>query len=106
MSFPNYPEKHKIEPLFTAEDLVAYRERLGRMPKVRPEGVLFCLERGLPHRMRWRIPVERAGSMNADVYAVKKAKGKVAGDSRGACCYWYYYCTYSGYCYYYWRCYC
>lgn len=28
--------------------------------------------------MRWRIPVERAGSMNADVYAVKKTKGKVA----------------------------
>ena len=78
MSFPNYPEKHKLEPLFTAEDLVAYRERLGRMPKVKPAGVLFCLERGLPHRMRWRIPVERAGSMNADVYAVKKTKGKVA----------------------------
>jgi uridine phosphorylase len=77
MSFPNYPEKHKIEPLFTAEDLVAYRERLGRMPKIKPAGVLFCLERGLPHRMRWRIPVERAGSMNADVYAVKKTKGRV-----------------------------
>src|ERR1044072_2275651 len=28
--------------------------------------------------MRWRIPVERAGAMNADVYAVKKTKGKVA----------------------------
>jgi len=78
MSFPNYPEKHKIKPLFTAEELVAYRARLGRMPKVRPAGVLFCLERGLPHRMRWRIPVERAGNMNADVYAVKKTKGKVA----------------------------
>jgi len=78
VSFPNYPEKHKLEPLFTAEDLVAYRERLGRMPKIKPAGVLFCLERGLPHRMRWRIPVERAGSMNADVYAVKKTKGKVA----------------------------
>ena len=78
MNFPNYPEKHKLEPLFNAEDLVAYRERLGRMPKVKPAGVLFCLERGLPHRMRWRIPVERAGSMNADVYAVKKTKGKVA----------------------------
>ena len=77
MSFPNYPDKHKIEPLFKAEDLVAYRERLGRMPKIKPAGVLFCLERGLPHRMRWRIPVERAGSMNADVYAVKKTKGKV-----------------------------
>jgi uridine phosphorylase len=28
--------------------------------------------------MRWRIPVERAGAMNADVYAVNKTKGKVA----------------------------
>lgn len=78
MSFPNYPDKHKLGSLLTADELVAYRERLGRMPRVKPEGVLFCLERGLPHRMRWRIPVERAGAMNADVYAVKKTKGKVA----------------------------
>lgn len=78
MSFPNYPDKQKLKSLLTADDLVAYRARLGRMPDVKPEGVLFCLERGLPHRMRWRIPVKRAGAMNADVYAVKKTKGKVA----------------------------
>jgi uridine phosphorylase len=48
------------------------------MPKIKPEGVLFCLERGLPRRMRWRIPVQRAGAMNADVYAVKRSKGRVA----------------------------
>lgn len=78
MSFPNYPDKHNLESLLTAADLVAYRARLGRMPRVKPEGVLFCLERGLPHRMRWRIPVKRAGAMNADVYAVKKTKGRVA----------------------------
>ena len=78
MSFPNYPDKHNLRSLLTADDLVAYRARLGRMPKVKPEGVLFCLERGLPHRMRWRIPVERAGAMNADVFSVKKAKGRVA----------------------------
>ena len=28
--------------------------------------------------MRWRIPVARAGAMNADVYSVKKTKGRVA----------------------------
>jgi uridine phosphorylase len=28
--------------------------------------------------MRWRIPVKPAGAMNADVYAVKKTKGRVA----------------------------
>ena len=78
MNFPNYPDKHKLGSLLTADDLVAYRARLGRMPKVKPEGVLFCLERGLPRRMRWRIPVERAGAMNADVFAVKKTKGRVA----------------------------
>lgn len=77
MSFPNYPEKHQFESLLKAEDIVAYRGRLGRALKVQPEAALFCLERGLPHRMRWRIPVERAGAMNADVYAVKKTKGKV-----------------------------
>jgi len=78
VSFPNYPDKHGLKSLLTADELVAYRARLGRMPKVKPEGVLFCLERGLPHRMRWRIPVQPAGAMNADVYAVKKTKGKVA----------------------------
>lgn len=78
MGFPNYPDKYKLDSLLTADELVAYRARLGRMPKVKPEGVLFCLERGLPRRMRWRIPVEQAGAMNADVYAVKKTKGKVA----------------------------
>jgi uridine phosphorylase len=78
MSFPNYPDKHKHESLLTADELVAYRSRLGRMPKIKPEGVLFCLERGMPRRMRWRIPVQRAGAMNADVYAVKRSKGRVA----------------------------
>ena len=78
MSFPNYPDKHKLASLLTADALVAYRARLGRMPKVKPEGILFCLERGLPQRMRWKIPVERAGAMNADVFSVKKTRGRVA----------------------------
>jgi len=74
MSFPNYPDKYKAESLLKAEDIVAYRGRLGRMPKIIPQGALFCLERGLPHRLRWRFPVQRAGSMNADLYQLKKAK--------------------------------
>ncbi len=42
-----------------------------------PQGVLFCLERGLPWRLRWRIPVYRAGGMNGDLFALKRPKGKV-----------------------------
>ena len=73
MSFPNYPDKTKLGSILTAEDIVAYRRRLGHMPKIVPDGALFCLERGLPHRLRWRIPVRKAGSMNSDLYQVKKA---------------------------------
>ncbi len=73
MSFPNYPEKHRFNSLLTAEDIIGYRRHLGRLPKFqRLNGVLFCLERGMPRRMRWRIPVKRIGGMNADVDEVKK----------------------------------
>jgi uridine phosphorylase len=77
MSFPNYPEKHNLKPVVTAEGIVGYRSKVGRMPGIEPKGALLCLERGLPHRMRWRVPVRRAGAMNADVYAVRKTKDKV-----------------------------
>lgn len=73
MSFPNYHQKHDADSILNAEDIVGYRKRLGRLPKFQKlNGVLFCLERGLPRRMRWRIPVRRVGGMNADVDEVKK----------------------------------
>jgi uridine phosphorylase len=79
VSFPNYPEKQSLETILRAEDIVAYRKRLGRMPDIgSPNGVLFCLDRGLPERMRWRIPVRRAGSMNADVHVTRRTQTPVA----------------------------
>jgi uridine phosphorylase len=73
MSFPNDPDKYKNESLLKAEDIIAYRGRLGRKLRFKKlDGVLFCLERGLPRRMRWKIPVKRIGSMNADVDEVKR----------------------------------
>jgi uridine phosphorylase len=78
MSFPIYPEKHRLEALYGAGDLVAYRKQIGRMPDLpHPQGVLFCLERGLPWRMRWRIPVRRAGGMNGELYALKNPPGEI-----------------------------
>ncbi len=73
MNFPNYPDKQNLKALLRAEDIVGYRKHLGRMPKFQKlDGVLFCLERGLPRRMRWRIPVRRIGGMNADIDEVKR----------------------------------
>jgi uridine phosphorylase len=78
MSFPIYRDKHKLKELYGARDIVGYRKQIGRMPSLSaPEGVLFCLERGLPWRLRWRIPVKRAGGMNGDLYTLKKPKDKI-----------------------------
>jgi uridine phosphorylase len=79
MSFPNQPDKHANESILKAEDIVSYRARLGRTPDLTsPQGALFCLERGMPQRMRWRVPVRKAGSMNADLYETKRTKTPVA----------------------------
>ena len=78
MSFPIYPDKYKLKELYGAREIVGYRKQIGRMPSLSaPEGILFCLERGLPRRLRWRIPVKYAGGMNGDLYALKKPKGKI-----------------------------
>lgn len=78
MSYPIYPEKYKIKEMYGAKEIVGYRRQVGRMPSLSsPDGILFCLERGLPWRMRWRIPVQRAGGMNGDLYALKKPKDKI-----------------------------
>ena len=79
MNFPNFPGKYEYRSILTAEDIVAYRRRAGRLAKVPDlEGVLLCLERGLPGRMRWQIPIQDAGKMNGDLYGVKKTRNKVA----------------------------
>jgi uridine phosphorylase len=79
MQFPNRPDKQADESLLKADDIVAYRSRLGRMPDLHsPQGALFCLERGLPRRMRWRVPVREAGSMNADLHETKRTATPVA----------------------------
>lgn len=78
MSYPIYPEKYKLQELYGANEIVRYRKQIRRMPSLSsPAGILFCLERGLPRRMRWRIPVVRAGGMNGDLYALKKPKDKI-----------------------------
>ena len=49
MGFPQFPEKFAKPAVLNAQDIVDYRRRLGRMPDLPGlEGVLLCLERGLP----------------------------------------------------------
>lgn len=79
MSFPNDPDKHTHRSVLTAQDIVNYRSKLGRLPKVDGlEGVVICLQKGLPERrrVRWRNPYRRAGRLIGDLYLMKKSGGK------------------------------
>lgn len=78
MTFPNYPGKHRFASLLNPEDIVAYRQRLGRLPAIDfPESLLFCLERGLPKRLHRRAAIRYAGRMFGDLYLSKRPPGKV-----------------------------
>lgn len=79
MSFPNYPDKQNKESLLQPGDMFAFRQRIGQIKKIPPpEGLIVCLQRGLPERMRWQIPIQRVGRMMADLYLIKKSHGRVA----------------------------
>jgi purine-nucleoside phosphorylase len=78
MSFPVFPDKYQFEALYGPQEIVGYRKQIGRMPGLgSPEAILFCLERGLPWRLRRRIPVRRVSGMNGDLFALKQPRGKV-----------------------------
>ena len=79
MSFPNYPDKLNKESLLQPGAMFAFRQSIGQIKKISPpEGLIVCLQRGLPERMRWQIPIQRVGRMMADLYMIKKSHGRVA----------------------------
>lgn len=80
MSFPNDPAKHANPSVLKAEDVIAYRAQLGRLPRITPpESVILCLQKGLPERRRVRrkYPFRQAGKLMGDLYLLKKSRGKV-----------------------------
>ena len=79
VSFPNFPEKHGFDAIVQPEAMLAHRRRGGRLPSISgPEGVVICLQRGLPERMRWRVRIRRLGRLMGDLYAVRSTGGRVA----------------------------
>ena len=78
MPFPNNPEKYQGEAVMRPADTIAMRRRFGSFPKIDPpEGLVLCLKNDLPHRLRWKTPVQKVGRVLGDMYLVKKTRGRV-----------------------------
>lgn len=79
VSYPNVPDKHRFKAIVDPHDMLAHRRRGGRLPSiVPPSGVVVCLQRDLPERMRWRIRIRRLGRLMGDLYEVRATHGRVA----------------------------
>ena len=78
MTFPQFPKKHRLPSILTGEAMIDYRRRLGRLPRAEPpQGVLLCLHRGLPERLRRRARYRKAGRLVGDLYLLRRRQGRV-----------------------------
>ncbi len=78
MSFPIFPDKHKLQPMLTAEHMVEFRRAqggLGDLPA--PQGVVLCLYKGVMKRFAWKYPSRRVRGFLGDLYLLKRTGGKV-----------------------------
>ncbi|MDO8484820.1 MAG: nucleoside phosphorylase [Candidatus Limnocylindrales bacterium] len=79
MSYPNHPDKHRFEAIVDPRTMLAHRQRGGRLPSdLSLRGVVICLQRGLPERLRWRIRIRRLGRLMGDLYEIRRTQGRVA----------------------------
>lgn len=78
MSYPNLPDKHRFAGIVAPAEMLAHRRRGGGLSVEEPPiGVVICLQRGLPERMRWRVRIRRLGRLMGDLYAVRSTNGRV-----------------------------
>src|SRR5512140_3353850 len=78
MSYPNTLDKHHLAAIVTPTEMLEHRRRGGRLPAIQPlEGVVICLQNGLPERNRWHIRTKRLGRLMGDLYAGRSTDGRV-----------------------------
>ena len=78
MSYPNVPDKHRFKGIVEPADMLDHRRRGGRLGRIDPpSGVVICLQRGLPERLRWRVGIRRLGRLMGDLYGVRGTGGRV-----------------------------
>ncbi len=78
-SYPVFKGKHALDAVVTPAEMVAHRQRGGRLPaSVSFDAAVICLQRGLPERLRRQTRIRRVGHLMGDLYSVNATRGRVA----------------------------
>jgi uridine phosphorylase len=78
MSFPLYPDKHKLPALVTAERMIEFRRRQGGLKGVdAPPAAILCLYNGVIKFFGWKYPSRHIGAFQCDLYLLNKTARRV-----------------------------
>jgi len=79
MSYPIFPDKHTLQPIVTAEQMLEFRRGQGGLKGLSaPEGVVLCLYNGVMKHFGWKYPSRQVRSFQCDLHLLKRPAGKVA----------------------------
>ncbi len=78
MSYPIFPNKHKMAPLLSAESMIEFRRKHGLGDQQAPRSAVICLYKGAMQRFGWTHPSRRIKGFLGDVYLPRGARGRVA----------------------------
>lgn len=78
MSFPIFPDKYKLEPLITADQMVEFRRKQGGLKGLKaPSSVVLCSYNGVIRHFGWKYPSRHLTSFQSDLFLLNRKNGAV-----------------------------
>ncbi len=78
MTYPVFPNKYKLAPLLSADNMIEFRRKHGLGDLAAPQSAIVCLYKGAMNRFAWKHPSRRVRGFLGDIYLPKNTNGKVA----------------------------
>jgi uridine phosphorylase len=78
MSYPIFPDKYKLAPLLSAENMIEFRRKHGGLGDLAaPRSAVLCLYKGAMNGFAWKYPSSRVKGFLGDVFLLRRADGRV-----------------------------
>lgn len=78
MSFPVFPDKHRLPAMVSADEMIEFRRAHGGLGAQRaPDGVVLCLYKGVMRRFAWKHRSHRVPGFLGDFYLLERTRRRV-----------------------------
>ena len=79
MSFPIFPDKYRLQPIVTAEQMLEFRQGQGGLKGLAaPRGAVLCLYNGVIKHFGWKHPSRHVRAFQCDLYLLDGTGRRVA----------------------------